>query len=926
MARRPACSSCIVCVLSVALGAGSIAAQHPQGTPPNYKLAEKFSSDRLGKFLYSTSVRPKWIGKTDRFFYSFKTSTGTRYWLVDPKARKKRELFDHDKLAAALSAATQKPVTGTTLRLSSLKVEDDLSKLSFGSEGRLYEYLPKTGTLTDKGKAPRSGARNSRGGRGRQRGGRIQEQIRQMTERLRQRGGRGSAGGTAPGGRGARRDHRNLAPDKSAYVYGQGHNLFYVEGKQVPAKDKTKANKTKAKLTSGETNDNGVAESTARTDGAAKKTDDKPKMEWAYNEKAALQLTKDGAESHSFASGSQRGSRGRGRGRTQSTSTTSTPADPKRKVRPNVSWSKDSKSFWITRRDSRGVQELYLVDSVAEPRPTLRKYSYPMPGEEKVRRSELHVFNRKNKKLHRITPKWKDESYINVDWVGDTHEIRFLRRDRLQRNIELCSVDPVNESGKLLFKEGFKAANLSPQTIRYLPKRKQFIWWSERSGWGHFYLHDTTTGELKNAITTGPFRASRIVHVDEEAGQMWFRANGREKNESLYHDHIYRVDLDGSGLVCLDRGDATHRTTLSPTRRFLVDNCSRVDMPPKSILRDASGAALMTLEETDVTKLEEMGWRKPERFVVKAADGVTDLYGNMWKPFDFDPNRRYPIIAHVYPGPQQEGVSHTFSASNGRQQLAQIGFIVIQVGHRGGAPTRSKEYAAYGYFNLRDYGLADKKAAIEQLADRHAFIDIDRVGIYGHSGGGFMTAAAMMKPPYNDFFKVGVASAGNHDNNIYNSNWSERYHGLKEVEVEEKKATEGVRRAGRARGQGRTVRTTNEAQDKKKTQDKKAKAQDKKKKFEIKVPTNAELAANLKGHLLLVHGEIDNNVHPANTMRLVDALIKANKRFDLLIIPGARHGFGRAQKYFQHRMWEHFAEHLLGHNEAGADILKKTRR
>jgi dipeptidyl-peptidase 4 len=402
----------------------------------------------------------------------------------------------------------------------------------------------------------------------------------------------------------------------------------------------------------------------------------------------------------------------------------------------------------------------------------------------------------------------------------------------------------------------------------------------------------------------------------------------------------------------------------------------------------------------------------------------------MWKPFDFDPAKKYPIIAHVYPGPQTEGVTYRFAAYSTNMQLAQLGFIVIQVGHRGGSPERSKAYHSFGYFNLRDYGLVDKKAAIEDLAARHNWIDVERVGIYGHSGGGFMSAAAVLEPPYNTFFKAAVASSGNHDNNIYNDQWSEKYHGMKEIPAELAKTLAanttgagtqtgvgggrgngGGGRGGGGRGRGgngggqdpdvrdleeeilslldvavdpddsatmaeiekkiaaldrqladlkkedakasgtqekkadekktTTSSTTTEKKDDKatststtaKTDDKKTddkmKDMDKDKKeqsktvFQIHVPTNAELAANLKGHLLLVHGEVDNNVHPANTMRLVDALIKANKRFDLLIIPGARHGYASAQPYFTQKMWDFFSEYLLSDKQLSADMYEK---
>jgi dipeptidyl aminopeptidase/acylaminoacyl peptidase len=271
---------------------------------------------------------------------------------------------------------------------------------------------------------------------------------------------------------------------------------------------------------------------------------------------------------------------------------------------------------------------------------------------------------------------------------------------------------------------------------------------------------------------------------------------------------------------------------------------------------------------------------------VKAADGITDIYGNMWKPFDFDPARKYPIIVHVYPGPQTENVSNTFTATGVQQQLAQLGFIVVQIGNRGGSPRRSNAYQSFSYLNLRDYGLADKKAGVEQLAAKYPWIDIERVGLFGHSGGGFMTAAAMLVPPYNEFFKVGVSSSGNHDNNVYGDYWAEQNHGLVEKRIA-------------------TTTTASDRQDGGTVQDTVAK-------FDIHVPANHEVAANLNGRLLLVHGDMDNNVHPAGTIRLVNALIKANKRFDFMIMPGKAHGFADYQNYFNRMLYEYFAEHLLG--------------
>jgi dipeptidyl-peptidase 4 len=560
--------------------------------------------------------------------------------------------------------------------------------------------------------------------------------------------------------------------------------------------------------------------------------------------------------------------------------------DPR--VRANVTWSPDSRAFSVVRTDSRKVSDLFLVNSLSTPRPTLMTYKYAMPGEENVAQLELFTYRRGEPEIAPVdVAKWRDQRLFDVHWTTGSSKLRLVRRDRLQRNMELIEVDLPTRATRVLLTESVEDAFLERQNVRYIRAGGDFVWFSERTGWGHFYLYDHN-GNLKNPITSGPWRAEQVMEVDSVRRVLWIAGVGRERGENPYYRHTYRVNADGSGLALLDAGDANHATSLSPSKRFLVDTWSRVDMAPKVVIRDDRGGIIMELEETDVGRLAETGWRPPETFTVKAADGVTDIYGVMWRPFDFDPTRRYPIIAHVYPGPQTETVTTTFSPTATNQRLAQLGFIVIQIGNRGGNPSRSNAYHSFGYYNLRDYGLADKKSGIEQLAARHSWIDIDRVGIYGHSGGGFMTAAALMLPPYNDFFKVGVSSAGNHDNNVYNQNWSEQHHGLRE---------DVIVRNGEGDAAGDSVG------------------------FKITVPTNHELAANLRGRLLLVHGDMDNNVHPAGTVRLADALIKANKRFDFMIMPGQAHGFGPMQNYFTRMMYEYFAEHLMGdYYRAGAEM------
>jgi dipeptidyl aminopeptidase/acylaminoacyl peptidase len=444
---------------------------------------------------------------------------------------------------------------------------------------------------------------------------------------------------------------------------------------------------------------------------------------------------------------------------------------------------------------------------------------------------------------------------------------------------------------------------IETKPLRLVNNQKDVIFWSERTGWGHFYLYDATTGALKNAITSGEFVTTSLEGIDEKpvtapagsgakakaakavAGQMpvvFFSAVGREPNEDPYYPHLYRVNLDGSGLKLLDPGDANHAVSLHESNKYFVDNASRVDDAPVSVLYDAQGTVLAKLETTDLSALKEAGFRFPEPFKVKADDGITDLYGVMYKPFDFDPGKKYPVILYVYPGPQTESVTKTFNPRGYSMTLAQYGFIVVEVGNRGGNPVRSKWYHNYGYGNLRDYGLADKKAAVEQLSHRYPYIDINKVGIWGHSGGGFMTAAALLVYP--DFFKVGWSESGNHENNIYNNTWSEKHHGIKEVTDKEGNVT-----------------------------------------FEYDIEKNSELAKNLKGHLALVTGDIDNNVHPSNTYRLADALIKANKRFDFFIIPGARHSYGSAGNWVAMNRADYFCKYLLGQSPDSIDIVELNR-
>jgi dipeptidyl aminopeptidase/acylaminoacyl peptidase len=521
-----------------------------------------------------------------------------------------------------------------------------------------------------------------------------------------------------------------------------------------------------------------------------------------------------------------------------------------------------------------------------------------MPGEKEAPVREMMLYAMQDKKLHRINTAlfkdqeiaiWsadqdkrsRDDDFRTMKWLGDSTRFYFSRTSRDLKRIDICAFDVATKEVKVLVEERMNTY-LEVRKPVFFNNGKEFIHWSERDGWAHLY-HYETSGKLKAQLTSGPWHVEEIEGVDEKTRTVYFTANGKEINEDPYYLHFYRAGLDGSGVKLLNAGDFEHTVNLDEQKKFFVNTSSRVNTTPVSALYDVSGKKMMDLEKTDLSSLMQAGYKFPELFTAKADDGITDLYGVMYKPFDFDSTKKYPVIAYVYPGPQTEAVNKAFGRGMDRvDRLAQFGFIVVTLGNRGGHPSRSKWYHNYGYGNLRDYGLADKKAVIEQLGQRFGYIDVNKVGIHGHSGGGFMSTAAMLVYP--DFFKVAVSSAGNHENNIYNRWWSEKHHGVRE-QISEK---------------GDTT-------------------------FLYNIEKNSELAKNLKGRLMLSHGDIDNNVHPANTIRMANALIKANKRFDLVLLPGQRHGYGDMTEYFFWQMGDYFSKWLLGDFSQPVDMMEMNR-
>jgi dipeptidyl aminopeptidase/acylaminoacyl peptidase len=459
-------------------------------------------------------------------------------------------------------------------------------------------------------------------------------------------------------------------------------------------------------------------------------------------------------------------------------------------------------------------------------------------------------------------------SLRDMQWSPDSSRLAFISTSRDHRQAALRIADSANGAVRTILEEKVATQYESRVQCQVLWGTNEFIWYSERDNWGHLYLYDLESGKLKNQITAGEGPVMQIVRLDEKSRTIWFQAQGREKREDPYFRHYYRIGLDGKNYVSLTPDVGDHSIQLSSSGRYLIDTYSQPDDPPAVVLRDGDGKRILPLEKADISKLLAAGWKPPTPIKMKANDGKTDIYGLMFQPTNLDPQKKYPIINNVYPGPQTGSTgSRSFSAARGdRQALAELGFIVVTIDGMG-TPGRSKSFqdAYYGAMG-RDNTIPDQMAGMKELATKYPYIDIGRVGIWGHSGGGFATTTAMFRFP--DFFKVGIAESGNHDQRVNEDDWGERYQGL-------------------------VVRNADGTDN-------------------YDAEANQNFAKNLKGHLLLAHGTMDTNVPPYQTLMIVDALVKANKDFDLLMLPNQNHGYGTAANYMMRRRWDYFVRHLLG--------------
>ncbi|MDC1436914.1 S9 family peptidase [Gammaproteobacteria bacterium] len=577
---------------------------------------------------------------------------------------------------------------------------------------------------------------------------------------------------------------------------------------------------------------------------------------------------------------------------------------------PVLLWSPDSSKIATFRHDGRNVGEMYLY-STQVGHVELDAWKYPLPGDDNIFMIERIVIHLPDPSKaaqseegneqqgdeqprivrlnmppdpHRSTTSdhiaGRRGNFLDVEWSEDSENLSFVSSSRDHKIAHLQVANPQTGEVRPVFREEVETyyeSGYSTANWRVFPDRNEFIWFSEQDNWGHLYLHDLQSGELKQRITQGSWSVLQIQQVDIDNEKIYFIGSNRESGDP-YFQYLYSVNFDGTGLINLTPEIANHVVNWSESANYFTDIFSTPTTAPVSVLRDKVGQVMLTLELTDISALLASAWVAPEPFTVKARDQITDIFGLLYKPSNFDESKSYPILNYLYPGPQSGSVgSRSFRASrNDKQSLAELGFIVVELDAMG-TPGRSKSFHDAYYGDMGDNGLPDQIAGIRQLASENSWMDLDRVGIWGHSGGGFASTAGILRYP--EFYKVAVSGAGNHDNRNYEDDWGEKWQGLLETFPETN--------ADNSESVEPVLNTNYDGQ------------------------ANQLLAENLQGKLLLAHGMLDTNVHPSNTLLVVDALIDADKDFDLVVLPNASHGFGN-QRYFMKRRWDYFVEHLKG--------------
>ena len=559
---------------------------------------------------------------------------------------------------------------------------------------------------------------------------------------------------------------------------------------------------------------------------------------------------------------------------------------------PVLKWSPKSDKIATFRQDARGVGEMYLTTTNVG-HPKLQAWKYALPGDEKIFEIERLIIDIKSKKITKLKMKndfqrstttdhiaGRGGELLDTQWSEDSSKLAFISSSRDHKEAHLKIADSKTGNVYSIHKESvdtYYESGVRSENWKVLFDSNEFIWYSEKDNWGHIYLYDLNTKKLKNRITSGNWLVRKVMHIDNDKREIIFTAGGKEKGNP-YHVYMYKVNFDGNNLTCLTPEKGTHSINPSPNWNYFVTTYSTTKNAPKSILKDRDGKTLFQLSTSNTDELKENGWQEPIEFNVKARDEKTNLYGLLYLPSNYKKNEKYPVLNYIYPGPQSGSVgNYSFMvARRDFQALAELGFAVVAVDAMG-TPGRSKSFHDAYYGNMGDNGLPDNIAAIKQLSKKYTSMDLTKVGIWGHSGGGFASTGALLRYP--EFYDVAVSSSGNHDNRNYEADWGEKWQGLMQpVDL--------------------NIEDNNSEYDSRKTN--------------YDSQANQLLVENLKGKLLIAHGMLDDNVPPSNTMLVVDELIKANKDFDLILFPNKRHGYGDLSNYMMRRKWDYFVKHLKG--------------
>ena len=750
-----------------------------------------------GAFVLNTAVAPVWFQDSTRFYYRSAASSGLGTWYVIDPAKRAKIPLFDNQRLASAMSLAGDTIVDA-MRLPNFRLTDDEKSLRMNVGKRRFEC-----TLND-----------------------YACTVTDTAKVLKP--------DTPP--------WAVVSPDKKWEAFAHNHNI-YVR----PAGTKDKRPPADSAKRDGDSTTGRGGRGGAVTP---------PRVDSLTLPDSATQLTSDGIDQYAYGLDSP----------------STLPPDKPTRRRPQLLWSPDSKKIAVLRIDERGVRR-YPLYSSTQTKPRFITYPYAAPGDSLLVRYDTYVLDVPARASTRMLDE-KPPTIVHgmsglsaVKWSKNSEKLYLLdalrgakRVTMLEADIKTGKTTPLVKDSAATFVElvhGGGAGNWEVAS-----NGDDLFFPSQKDGWLHLYRYDAT-GKLKNQVESGAYAVERIQRVSDSTKRIFFTAWGKEPGIP-YYAHLYSIGFDGSAVKALTPEDGNHRVIFTPTGGYFIDTYSRVDLPPVTTLRSSiDGSIVMPLEKADVELLSRIGWTPAEVFTVKARDNVTNLYGLMYKPSNFDPKKQYPIISHIYPGPQVGSVGDwgfTTGSSGQARSLAELGFIVIQLDHMG-TPKRSKAFHDAYYGNMGDNGLPDHITAIRQLAAQYSWIDINKVGIYGFSGGGFASTDAMFRYP--DFFKVGVSGSGNHDNRTYGFFWGEKYQGLYKPGTPDN--------------------------------------------FES--AANYTLAKNLKGKLLLTHGDMDNNVHPSNTLRVVDALIKANKDFDLIIFPDSPHAL---PTYGVRRIWDYFVRNLMG--------------